>query len=248
MPVLMVGCEVEPHRCFSAETLEPIQSEAAALDHEHVDVVVQSSDERHFGVSHRGRLHTGVVEEVRCEERGGGLPVGACDPDDDQAVGWVVLPPGRRLCQRSPRVRHGDGRNVFGALALQLERSDAARLRNQRHRTPTQRLSGEPRSIHARARDGNEYAAGSNLARVVCAGSADADTCAIETAALAANEKRPVVEALNESRERLGRVADDHLPNLNAVRSAERSAYRGGSRTMRWAPDISTHSAPNARL
>ena len=79
VPVLVVGGQVEPHRGLRTKAVQPVQPEAAALDDEHIDIVVERGHEWYFGVPHCSGSVAGHLQHVRRKQRGGGLPVGTRD-------------------------------------------------------------------------------------------------------------------------------------------------------------------------
>ena len=79
VPVLVIRCEVEPHRCLGAEVIEPVESKAAALDGEDVDIGIEHRHQRNFRVADGRRPVTGGSEHLGGQQRRGRLAVGTGD-------------------------------------------------------------------------------------------------------------------------------------------------------------------------
>ena len=93
MPVLMVGCKVQPDGRLGTELLGECQAETAALDGERIDVEVERVDERQVGVAHCFGTHTRSAQQRGHHHRGGGLAVGAGDGDHGaRATGALLFP------------------------------------------------------------------------------------------------------------------------------------------------------------
>ena len=89
MPVEMVGRKVQPHRGIGAEPFGPSQTEAGALDHEGVEIVIEGVDQRDVGVAESRCAEARRTQDGNGEFGRRGLAVG---PRDRQDRTWPTDP------------------------------------------------------------------------------------------------------------------------------------------------------------